>query len=98
MDNIKKIQINAFNLKNPTKLLIIKHLSNKEASNQEIYEALKNTLTIKYRSAIYGALKDLQEIGLIEKYYDNLDSKIKYRLIVKQINIDLEKMKISFIQ
>ncbi len=86
----------AFNLKNPTKLLIIKYLSNKEASNQEIYIALKNTLTIKYRSAIYEALKDLQEIGLIEKYYDNLDSKIKYRLIVKKIDIDLEKMKISF--
>lgn len=97
MDDSQKIQMIAFNLKNPTKLLIIKYLSNKEASNQEIYDALKNTLTIKYRSAIYGALKDLQEIGLIEKYYDNLDRKIKYRLIVKKINIDLERMKISFI-
>lgn len=96
MDDGQKIQMTAFNLKNPTKLLIIKYLSNKEASNQEIYDALKNTLTIKYRSAIYEALKDLQEIGLIEKYYDNLDSKIKYRLIVKKVNIDLEKMKISF--
>jgi DNA-binding transcriptional ArsR family regulator len=98
MDDIKKIQITAFNLKNPTKLHIIKYLSNKEASNQEIYEALKKTLTIKYRSAIHGALKDLQEMGLIEKYYDNLDSKIKYRLIVKKVNIDLEKLKIYFIQ
>lgn len=98
MDDINKIQKTAFNLKNPTKLLIIKYLSNKEASNQEIYEALKKTLTIKYRSAIYGALKDLQEMGLIEKYYDNLDSKIKYRLIVKKVNIDLEKLKISFTQ
>jgi DNA-binding PadR family transcriptional regulator len=96
MDDSEKIQLTAFNLKNPTKLLVIQFLSNKEASNQEIYDALKSTLAIKYRSAIYGALKDLQEIGLIEKYYDNSDSKIKYRLIVKNVNIDLEKLKIFF--
>jgi len=96
MDDSQKVQKTAFNLKNPTKLLIIKYLSNKEATNQEIYNAFKSTQSIKYRSAIYQALKDLNEIGLIEKYYDNIDNKIKYRLIVKKVSIDLEKMKISF--
>lgn len=96
MNDIKKIKKIAFNLNNLTKLHIIHCLSAKDASNQEIFEVLKKPLGISYRSAIYGSLKDLQESGLIEKYYDNNNNKITYRLIVKIINIDLEKMEISF--
>lgn len=96
MGDIQKIKKIAFNLNNLTKLHIINFLSDKDASNQEIFEVLKKPLGINYRSAIYGSLKDLQESGLIEKYYDNDNSKITYRLIVKIINIDLEKMEISF--
>ena len=96
MDDVQKIKNVAFSLNNLTKLHIISCLSDKDASNQEIFEILKKPLGINYRSAIYGSLKDLQESGLIEKYYDNNNSKITYRLIVKVINIDLEKMEISF--
>lgn len=96
MSDIQKIKNIAFNLNNLTKLHIINCLSDKDASNQEIFEAVKKPLGINYRSAIHSSLKDLQKSGLIEKYYDNDNNKITYRLIVRIINIDLEKMEISF--
>ena len=95
MDDIQKIQIVGSNLKSKTKLNIIKHLSERDASNQEIFESVKKCLKVNYRSTIYAALKDLQDSGIIEKYYDNKNNKIKYHLIVRVINIDLENMKIE---
>lgn len=95
MDDIVRISEVASNLKNPVKLHILNYLSDKDASNQEIFESLKNTLQIKCRSGVYNSLKDLQEAGLIKKYYDNENNKIKYKLIIKIVNIDLESMKIS---
>lgn len=96
MNDTEKIQSIALNLKNPIKLHIIEYLSNKDGSNQEIFIELKKINKIKYRSAIFGALKDLQEIGLIKKYYDDENNKLKYKLIVKNIKIDLNNLKIIF--
>lgn len=95
MDDIQKIQSISSNLKSKTKLNIIKHLSERDASNQEIYESVKKYLKINYRSTTYAALKDLQDSGIIEKYYDNEHNQIKYRLIVTVVKIDLENMKIE---
>lgn len=96
MDDLQKIQATAQNLKSPLKLHILKYLSEKDASNQDIFIELNKTLKIKYRSGIFGALKELQHIGLVQKYYDNKNNKLKYRLIVKTIKIDLKTLSIIF--
>lgn len=96
MDDIQKIQAIARNFKNPIKLHIIKYLSKNDASNQDIFIELNKTLKINYRSGIFGALKDLQETGLVKKYYDDESNKLKYKLIVKKVNIDLEELSIVF--
>lgn len=96
MNDLQTIRAIALNLKNSTKLHIIQCLSKNDASNQEIFVELKKTLNINYRSGIFGALKDLQEIGLIKKYYDDTDQKLKYKLIVKNVKINLEKLLVEF--
>ena len=47
MDDLQKIQATAQNLKSPLKLHILKYLSEKDASNQDIFIELNKTLKIK---------------------------------------------------
>jgi len=98
MDNLQKISIILSNLKNPIKLHIIDYLSDKDASNQEVFEFLSKAQNVKYRSGVYNSLKDLQNAGIIEKYYDTNKNKIMYKLIIRTIILDLEKMNISLLK
>ncbi len=79
-------------LKSKTCLVILNYLTKNNASNQEIYDALKNKIDIEYRSSIFEALKRIKGAGLVEKYYDDNDNQIKYRLKVKSISLDFESM------
>ncbi len=79
-------------LKSKTCLLILNYLAKKDASNQELYDKLKNKIDISYRSSIFEALKRIKTAGLIEKYYDNNNSKIMYKLKFKNISLDFETL------
>ena len=79
-------------LNSKTCLLILNYLAKKDASNQEIYEKLKDKIDISYRSSVFEALKRIKKAGLIEKYYDDESSKIVYKLKFKNISLDLETM------
>ena len=68
------------------------YLAKEDASNQELYDKLKNKINISYRSSIFEALKRIKTAGLIEKYYDDNKSKIMYRLKFKNISLDFETM------
>lgn len=81
-------------LKSKTCLLILNYLAKKDASNQELYNKLKNKVNISYRSSIFEALKRIKMAGLIEKYYDNNNSKIMYKLKFKNISLNLETMEL----
>ena len=76
-------------LSSKTCLLILQYLANKDASNQELYEKLKDKTNISYRSSIFEALKRIKETGLIEKYYDDDKSQIMYKLKYKTFSFDL---------
>lgn len=79
-------------LNSKTCLLILNYLAKEDASNQELYDKLKNKINISYRSSIFEALKRIKTAGLIEKYYDDNKSKIMYRLKFKNISLDFETM------
>ena len=79
-------------LNSKTCLLILNYLAKKDASNQELYDKLKNKINISYRSSVFEALKRIKTAGLIEKYYDNNTSKIMYKLNFKNISLDFETM------
>ena len=79
-------------LKSKTCLVILHFLTENTASNQEIYEKLKNRVNIEYRSSIFEALKRIKEAGLVEKYYDDETNQIKYKLKVRNISLNFETM------
>ena len=79
-------------LKSKTSLLILNYLTKKDASNQELYDNLKNKVDISYRSSIFEVLKRIKKAGLVEKYYDDENNQIKYRLKYRHFSFDLETM------
>ncbi len=82
-------------LNSKTCLLILKYLANKDASNQELYEKLKTKTKISYRSSIFEALKRIKKAGLVEKYYNDEDKQIKYKLRFKEFFINFGSLKIE---
>lgn len=81
-----------------TKLHIINYLSKTDASNQEIFEKLKDKIEIKYRSSIFPALDSLHKNGLVKKYYDTENKKINYSLTCKKIVFDLVNFNVEIIK
>ncbi|MBY9006071.1 MAG: hypothetical protein KGD63_04880 [Candidatus Lokiarchaeota archaeon] len=82
-------------LNSKTCLLILQYLASKDASNQELYEKLKNKTKISYRSSIFEALKRIKKAGLVEKYYNDEDKQIKYRLRYKTFSFDFGKLELE---
>ena len=82
-------------LKSKTCLVILNFLTKNNASNQEIYDALKDKVDIEYRSSIFEALKRIKGAGLIEKYYDDNSNQIKYRVKVNSISLDFDTMDLT---
>ena len=79
-------------LRSKTCLAILDYLVKKNASNQEIYDKLKDKIDIEYRSSVFEALKRIKDVGLVEKFYNDEDNQIKYKLKYKNISINLETM------
>lgn len=79
-------------LRSKTCLAILDYLVKKNASNQEIYDKLKHEIDIEYRSSVFEALKRIKEAGMVEKYYDDQDNQIKYKVMHRRYTVDLETM------
>ena len=82
-------------LHSKTCLVILNFLSKQNASNQDIYDKLKNKIDIEYRSSVFEALKRIKNAGLVEKYYDDDDNQIKYKLKFNHVSLDLNTMNLT---
>ena len=82
-------------LSSETRLQILKILASGPKSIKEVKKALNAAgVGIKYRESVYKALEKLVSTGLVKKFYDIHDKKIKYSLAVRRIEIDLSSGKI----
>jgi Fe2+ or Zn2+ uptake regulation protein len=80
-------------LRSKTCLLILNYLTNKDASNIEVFNELKQQIDTDNRSTVFEALKRMKKAGLINKYYSDMDKEIKYKLISNNLSINLKNMK-----
>jgi len=60
-----------------------------------MHELNKRGFKMKYRESVYRALEKLADAGLVQKYYDNKERGIRYRLLKAKIDIDFQSQKIS---
>jgi len=75
-------------LSSKTRLEILKVLASRSGDLMEIKRALDASgLGIKYRESVYRALDRLASAGLVEKFYDRNEKKIKYALAVREIRV-----------
>jgi len=89
MEDLMKISKFLKNISSPTKLYILNLLKNSPRSNSEIFEILEKKKIIQDRSTSYYALESLLKSDIIEKFYDQDQKKILYRLKLKSISLDL---------
>jgi len=89
MEDLMKISKFLKNISSPTKLYILNLLKNNPRSNSEIFEILEKKKIIQDRSTSYYALESLLKSDIIEKFYDQDQKKILYRLKLKSISLDL---------
>jgi Fe2+ or Zn2+ uptake regulation protein len=81
-----------------TRLDILKILSNGSKTVKDVINELNSQkYNIKYRESVYRSIEKLKEIGLIEKYYDEKNKSIMYRMKVKKIVYEIDKDKIQLI-
>ena len=79
-------------LKSKICIQVLNYLTEGDASNQEIYEKLKNKIGTGHRASIFAALNKIKEAGLVEKYYDDESNKIMYILTVKSVKLDFKSL------
>ncbi len=61
-------------------------------------EIVKKGFDIKYKESVYKELQLLVESELLEKYYDVKSKKIRYKLIVSKVIIDIRSMESYMMQ
>ena len=77
-------------LSSKTRIEIVKILCQRPASLIEVYREINKTgIDIKYRATVFRALKKLVSTGLVEKIYDQQKDGIYYKLIKKDLVINL---------
>lgn len=74
---------------NSRTLKILELLNDQELSAPEIYLLLAEKRPL-YRQSVHKTLDKLFTIGVVDKYYDNNDRKIKYKLIKTKFIIDFK--------
>lgn len=83
--NIKRI---CSALSSERRLALVKLLLDKPLSSKEVFDIAKKKLGAKNRETTYRALETLAKAGILKKFYDPADKKIKYKLENKQIVIE----------
>jgi len=80
------------------RLDILKILSNKPNTVKGVINELNSQkYNIKYRESVYRSMEKLKDIGLIEKYYDEKNKSITYKLKANKIIYEIDKDKIQLI-
>lgn len=83
-----------FALNSETRRKIIQLLYKEDMTAVEVFVKLKSSAPI-YRQSINKALEILKECGLVEKYYDDNRKGLYYRLLKKEITLELKNMVIK---
>lgn len=73
-------------LASKNRLRIAKALIDKPLSSIEVYKAVGEELSLR-RESIYKDLEILSDAGVLEKFYDPKEKKLKYRLVKKEVVI-----------
>ena len=74
----------------PVKLRLIDIISKNSLTLKEIHKIIFKDFKIKYPQTTYNYLERLISIGLITKYYDQVDKNLKYRLIKSKYIINFK--------
>lgn len=83
-------------LSSKVRIEILNILASKSGSVKDILKELQTrSILIKYRESVYRDLEKLVGTGLVEKYYDNKDKGIRYRLLITKIQVDFRTGEIS---
>ncbi|MGD0495478.1 MAG: winged helix-turn-helix domain-containing protein [Candidatus Bathyarchaeia archaeon] len=83
-------------LSSGTRIEIIKILAVKSKTVREVLDQLNlRGFQIKYRESVYRALEKLAAAGLVEKYYDNRERDIRYRIVRSKIDFDFHSGEIT---
>lgn len=77
-------------LSSRTRLEILKILSSAPMTLMQVKGALNALgIGIRYRESVYRALEKLVSAGLVEKYYDSHERKMKYALAIERVELDV---------
>jgi len=80
------------------RLDILKILSDEPKTVKSVINELNSQkYNIKYRESVYRSMEKLKDIGLIEKYYDEKNKSITYKLKANKIIYEIDKDKIQLI-
>jgi Fe2+ or Zn2+ uptake regulation protein len=83
-------------LDSPLRVELVKLLLQKPTSAPDIYQTLISTgFDIGDRDTVYKALQMLVDAGLVEKYYDMEVKRICYKVVTKQIHIDVPSLNLT---
>lgn len=90
MDLLKIVSV----LDSDTRLKILSILADEHLTLDEIFVKIRKINSqVKYRESVYRATEKLVKAGLVEKFYDQ-GKGISYKLIVKNVKIDLIKSEV----
>ena len=83
-------------LDSPLRVELVRLLLQKPTSAPDIYQTLISTgFDIGDRDTVYKALQMLVDAGLVEKYYDMRVKRISYKVVTKQIHIDVPTLNLT---
>ena len=84
-------------LSSPTRLMILRLLTNKAHNIGELLELLKKyEVNISRRESVYRAVEKLRSAGLVDKFYDNERKSILYKIKYEKLIYDFKNGVISF--
>ena len=82
-------------LSSKTRWEILRILSSGPKHLMDVKSSLNASgIRIKYRESVYRALEKLVSAGLVDKFYDSQEKRIKYALAIEKIELDVRAGKI----
>ena len=92
MESYSKLSKIIKELSSPIKLRILNLLCQHEMSLNELHKFIFKEYDIKYPQTTYNYIEKLVKNNIVIKIYDQEEKYIKYKLIGKNLGINLEKV------
>ena len=73
---------------------ILRLLCNEDMTASEVFLELKQDAP-KYRQSVNKTLEILKESGLVRKYYNDTKKALYYRIVKKNLSMNLEEMSVE---